>query len=417
MRERFSRVHACRVCGNANLVTVLELGEQMLTGVFPRRPNVDVTTGPLTLVKCHGGTDVCGLLQLGHDFNHEEMYGDNYGYRSGLNRHMVDHLRGKVARISSLKQLQRGDLVVDIGSNDGTTLNSYRQPGLMRVGIDPTAQKFRSFYEPGIIVAPEFFSAAALGRIVGQQQASVITSFAMFYDLPDPLAFMEEIGRVLADDGIWVFEQSYMPSMLETNSFDTVCHEHLEFYGLTQIDWMARRSGLEIVDVELNDVNGGSFSVVARRSSRHSVTSAEVEQILSEERAAQLDSLAPYRAFSTRAMTARDNLCGFVERARAERKTIGALGASTKGNVLLQYCGLGSGDILAAGDVNPDKFGCYTPGTWIPIVSQPDLLSMNPDYLLVLPWHFRDFFMKSDALRGFELVFPLPELAIVKREP
>ena len=406
----YTKIERCRICGNRELVPVLDLGEQMLTGVFPAERDADVTVGPLRLVKCVGGEETCGLLQLEHSYDLGEMYGDNYGYRSGLNASMVAHLGRKVERIAGLVSLDPGDLVVDIGSNDSTTLRAYTQPGLTLVGIDPTGTKFRKYYPDHVELIPDFFSSALLEERFPGRKAKVVTSFSMFYDLPAPMEFMRQVAGVLADDGIWVFEQSYMPLMLETNSYDTVCHEHLEFYALRQIKWMADRVGLRIVDVEFNDVNGGSFSVTVAKGD--GPLPAAVQKILDDEDSAGLSTLEPYRAFEERVRQTRAELLGFIDKARAEGKTVAALGASTKGNVLLQYCGLGEDRIQAVGEVNPEKYGCYTPGTWIPIVPERDLLGERPDYLIVLPWHFRRFFEQSPAFAGTRLVFPLPTLEV-----
>lgn len=410
------RIDRCRICGNPRLEPVLDLGEQALTGVFPRRRGAPVTRGPLRLVRCAGGEETCGLLQLEHTYDLSEMYGENYGYRSGLNPSMVEHLRGKVARILGQVSLGPGDLVVDIGSNDCTTLRAY-PAGPLRVGIDPTGAKFRSFYPPEVALVPDFFSAALLRDRFPGRRARVVTSFSMFYDLPDPMAFMGQVREVLADDGIWVFEQSYLPTMLERRSYDTVCHEHLEFYALRPIRWMADRVGLELLDVELNDVNGGSSSVTAARTGSGRPASPSVGELLERERRAGLDGPEPYRAFARATAGSRRELLDFLGDARARGKTVAALGASTKGNVLLQYCGLTEREIAAVGEVNPDKFGCFTPGGEIPIVPEAELLARNPDYLLVLPWHFRRFFESSPRYAGRNLVFPLPRLEVVSRPP
>lgn len=408
----YKKVEACRICGNIHLVRVLDLGEQMLTGVFPKSKDKNITVGPLCLVKCTGGSDVCGLLQLEHSYDLGEMYGENYGYRSGLNASMVKHLHSKVGKILERIDLRDGDLVVDIGSNDSTTLQAYPPSGPILIGMDPTGVKFRDYYPSHIQLIPDFFSSSLLKDRFPGKKAKVVTSFSMFYDLEDPTAFMKEVHEVLADDGIWVFEQSYMPTMLETNSYDTVCHEHLEFYALHQIKWMADRVGFKILDVELNDVNGGSFSITVSKSNGDESVPPSVQKILDSEREMGLDTLAPYEDFAERAVKSKQDLLKFIETAHAEGKKVAALGASTKGNVLLQYCGLTEKDIFCVGDVNPDKYGCYTPGTWIPIISEDKLLAMNPDYLIVLPWHFRKFFEGSKKFSGMHLVYPLPKLEI-----
>lgn len=414
VNDMYKKVEKCRICGNAHLERVLDLGEQMLTGVFPRDKGAKVTTGPLHLVKCLGGDEVCGLLQMGHSYDLGEMYGENYGYRSGLNASMVAHLNNKVKRILGLVTLQAGDLVIDIGSNDSTTLQAYPSSGLVLVGVDPTGVKFHSYYPQHIQLIPDFFSAALVQARFPGQKAKVVTSFSMFYDLEDPMGFMRQVYEVLADDGVWVFEQSYMPTMLDTNSYDTVCHEHLEFYALRQIKWMADRVGFKIVDVEFNDVNGGSFSVTVAKSQGDMAVAPAVQKILDDERAKGLDTLLPYQAFAERVVQTKRDLLKFVKAARAEGKSVSVLGASTKGNVLLQYCGLTTNDVAFVGEVNAEKFGCYTPGTWLPIIPEDELLTMRPDYLLVLPWHFKDFFVKNKKLSGTTLVFPLPTVEVVK---
>lgn len=410
--SRFRKIDRCRICGNSELTPILSLGKQALTGVFPKTRETPITIGPLTLVKCSGGADVCGLLQLAHSYDSNEMYGENYGYRSGLNPSMVRHLQRKVERILGMAELQQGDLVVDIGSNDGTTLNSFPKGKGTLVGFDPTGLKFREYYDRDVLLVPDFFSKDALKAQFGSKRAKIVTSFAMFYDLDNPLAFVEGIRDVLADDGIWVFEQSYMPAMLETNSFDTVCHEHLEYYGLKQIAWMADRAGLVIKDVEFNNVNGGSFSVtVGKRRRRDDNHSDQLPELLRRE--AQYDDLAPFREFAARTERARTELRDFVAKAWKGGKAVRGLGASTKGNVLLQYCEFTSDDIECIGEVNSEKFGRFTPGTHIPIVPEDTLFGPESSCVVVLPWHFREFFLASPRFAPLNLVFPLPRLESV----
>jgi SAM-dependent methyltransferase len=329
---------------------------------------------------------------------------------------MVLHLGAKVERILERVRLGEGDLVVDIGSNDGTTLAAYPSKGIRRIGVDPTAAKFAHHYPEGSEIIADFFSSAALAAHGVQGKVRVVTSFSMFYDLEAPLEFMREVHSVLADDGIWVFEQSYMPTMLDMNSYDTACHEHLEYYALRQVKWMADRAGFVVLDIEFNDINGGSFSVTVGKAGRGE-PSPQVAEVLADEARRGLDTLEPYIRFAARVAGLREQLRGFCARAAAEGKTIAALGASTKGNVLLQYCGLGPGSISAVAEVNPEKFGRLTPGTWIPILPEEEVLVREPDYLLVLPWHFRGFFMASPRFAGRTLVFPLPVLETVRRDP
>jgi NDP-4-keto-2,6-dideoxyhexose 3-C-methyltransferase len=345
------------------------------------------------------------------------MYGAGYGYRSGLNRAMVAHLHGKVRRILETVALGKGDLVIDIGSNDGTTLAAYPAGGADLVGIDPGGEAFRRHYPPHVRLIPEFFSAKAVRSAFGARRARVITSFAMFYDLEAPMEFMREVRDCLDDDGVWVFEQSYMPTMLAMNAYDTICHEHLEYYALGPILWMMERVGLRVLDVELNGVNGGSFSITAARAGApHHGRPEAIAALLAREAAAQLDTLEPYREFGVRVAAQRDVLLRFLRDARASGQKVFGYGASTKGNVLLQYCGVTPDDLPCIAEVNEEKFGAFTPGTLIPIVSEAEARARKPDYFLVLPWHFRDAIVERERdwlAAGGKLVFPLPHIDVV----
>lgn len=410
----YKQVMACRICGNHNLQCILDLGSQTLTGVFPKNKDpLAITSGPLRLVKCMG-ENVCGLVQLEHSYDLGEMYGLNYGYRSGLNQSMVAHLRNKVEHICKVVELKPDDLVIDIGSNDSTTLQCYSKEGLHLVGIDPTGVKFSSYYPGYIDLIPDFFSAKLVKQKFPDKKAKIVTSFSMFYDLEDPIDFMRQVFEVLDDDGIWVFEQSYLPTMLATNSFDTVCHEHLEFYALKQIKWMADRVGFNIVDVEFNDINGGSFSVTVAKQKGNAQVSPKVQAILDQEVSLGLDTLKPFKDFAERANKARKELLQLIESIHERGQTIYAIGASTKGNVLLQYYGISDKQIPMVGEVNTEKYGSYTPGSWIPIGKEEDVLLKNPDYLLILPWHFRKFFIENPKFKGTKLIFPLPEVQVVE---
>jgi C-methyltransferase C-terminal domain/Putative zinc binding domain/Methyltransferase domain len=404
---------ACRICGSKALTQVLDLGTQALTGVFPSDAATDVPSGPVTLVLC----DECALLQLGQTYNASEMYGANYGYRSGLNQSMVRHLEAKVAALVKRVGLEAGDVVLDIGSNDSTLLRAYPDRDLRLAGIDPSAGKFRRFYPGNVALATEFFSADSFRRLFGDAKAKIVTSIAMLYDLPTPQRFFDDVASILADDGIWHTEQSYMPTMMSANAYDTVCQEHLEYYGLAQIERMATSAGLRIVDVDLNDINGGSFAVtMAKQQSSRARSSTLVEELLSKERAAALGTVKPYQDFAARVAAHRRELIDFVRQIRQSGKTLIGYGASTKGNVLLQYCGFTAVDIPCIAEVNPDKFGCFTPGTRIPIVSEDEARRMKPDYMMVLPWHFRENTIKREQeflKRGGKLLFPLPQIEVV----
>jgi hypothetical protein len=409
------KIDRCRICASPHLTPILSLGEQYLTGVFPRGRADKLSCGPLELVRC-SGTDGCGLVQLRHSYDHREMYGENYGYRSSLNASMVQHLATKVKALRKRVSLERSDLVIDIGSNDGTLLSNYPIGTATLVGIDPTAHKFRQFYRPDIDVIADFFSAAAVRERFCGRRAKLITSIAMFYDLEAPLEFARQIADTLADDGIWHFEQSYLPAMLEANAYDTICHEHLEYYALRQIKWISDRADLKIVDVTFNAVNGGSFAVSVSPRQAPYPEFEDVDALLRREDAAGVGAPATYAAFASRVLEHRVQLLDTIRKLRASGKTIFGYGASTKGNVILQFCRLSAAEIPCIAEVNPDKFGCVTPGTWIPIVSEAEAKAANPDYLLVLPWHFRDNLIarEQEFLQGGgKMIFPLPVIDIV----
>jgi len=413
-------ITACRICGNEDFQEIVDLGSQALTGVFPRSADEHVPSGPLELIKCREASGGCGLVQLRHSYEPTEMYGENYGYRSGLNRSMVRHLHHRVAEVRRRVSLEAGDVVLDIGSNDSTTLRTYGDNGYRLVGIDPSAGKFRQYYPEWVECVPDFFSADTFRAHLGKGRAKIVTSIAMFYDLEDPTDFMRQVRDVLADDGVWVFEQSYLPLMVERDAYDTICHEHVSYYALRQIDWMARQAGLKILDVELNDINGGSFCVtVAHEGSRHASNDWLVEAIAEREERLGYGGNETFDRFRDRIFSHRDELTALVSSLNASGKRVYGYGASTKGNVLLQFCGFTEQDIPAIAEVNEDKFGCVTPGTRIPIASEAEVKASGPDYLVVLPWHFRENIVSREQAyldEGGTLLFPLPAVEMVARE-
>ena len=244
----------------------------------------------------------------------------------------------------------------------------------------------------------------------------MITSFAMFYDLENPVKFAKEIYKSLDDEGIWCFEQSYLPSMLKANSFDTICHEHLEFYYLKQIMWIAEKAKLKIIDVTLNDVNGGSFSVIAvKKSSKLKINKNSINKLLKMEKRLKLENFSIYKKFKNNVEISKKKLLNFLEKQKEKgKKKVYGLGASTKGNVLLQYFDIKSDLLNYIGEVNKDKLNCYTPGTYIPMISESDAIKLSPDYFLILPWHFKNFFLNSKKFSGKKLIFPLPYFKVVK---
>lgn len=408
----YTEINKCRISGSTNLINVLSLGEQYLTGVFPKTKTSEITKGPLDLVWCPDS----GLLQMKQSYSLDEMYGDNYGYRSGLNSSMVRHLTNKIHMLERMVKIDKQDLVIDIGSNDATSLKAYKSQ-CHKVGIDPTGKKFLEHYTEDIQLIPDFFSAVIFQKQFPHQKAKIITSIAMFYDLENPVSFVKDIESVIAENGIWHFEQSYMPSMLRTNSYDTICHEHLEFYSFKVVKHLLELCNMRVIDVQMNGINGGSFAVTAcKKDSILKSNTPIIDWMLRQEDDMGLDTPKPYRDFEERVFKHRKSLLELIEALVSDGKLIIGYGASTKGNVLLQFCGLTSKHIPYIAEVNEEKFGSFTPGTHIPIISEKEAKMMKPDYFFVLPWHFKDSILQREKEyieMGGKFIFPLPEIEIV----
>ncbi|UED87203.1 class I SAM-dependent methyltransferase [Streptomyces profundus] len=408
-------ISACRVCGNRSLIPVIDLGDQALTSIFPRSRAEVVPTGPLDLVRC--SPDGCGLVQLRHTADLTMIHGDHYEYRSGIRPYMINHLRSKVEAVLRVVDLESTDLVLDIGSNDSTLLQAYPSDGPTLVGVDPTGEKLREFYPPHIELIPDFFTREKFQERYGDRKAKIVTSIAMFYNLPDPMGFMRDVHAILADDGVWMIEVSNLTSMIDATAYDVMCHEHLELYALRQIEWMADRVGFTVVRAEITEVYNGSLCVILAKSpTRYRVDEAGIEELRRIEAAGGLDTMAPFEAFATRVRDHRDQLREFLDSSRkAGRLTVG-YGASIKGNVILQYCGLTEEDLPCIGEVSPGKAGGFSPGSGIPVVTEEEAKALGPDQLLVLPWIYRAGFVERETefmAGGGKLVFALPTLDIV----
>jgi SAM-dependent methyltransferase len=411
----------CRVCGSSALTKVIDLGEQYLQGSFvkPGKEMPPMRKIPLSLLRCDSVRDerACGLLQMEHTVPPEILY-SAYWYRSGTNNTMRQHLRG-IAEDAAAIFNKSVACVLDIGCNDGTLLKFYPND-FQKYGVDPSdvAQEIKD----DITVVQDIFPSDELNSRLQGKQLDIITSIAMFYDLEDPIAFTKEIKKVLSPDGIWIFEMSYMPTMLRMTSYDTICHEHLEYYSLAVIEYILRQAGMKIFNVALNAINGGSVRCYATHADNFIYKKDEfvhnIKILHQEEFDLELDTNKPYKNFQDRVNVHKEELISLMKGLKKEGKRIHIYGASTKGNTILQWCGIDNRIVDVAAERNPDKYGARTLGTDIPIVSEAESRAMNPDYYLVLPWHFKEEFIERERetlSRGIGLIFPLPTIEIVKK--
>jgi len=407
----FDKIIVCRSCKKNKLTDLFSLGNLYFTGIFPKNKTSYLPKGKLKLILCK----FCGLVQLDRNFNSEILYGNNYGYRSGLNDSMVAHLNNKSKTLKKKIKLKAGDTIIDIGSNDGTFLNFFKKKYNL-IGVDPTINKFKKYYRPDIKRIPDFFSKNNLKKKLKNQKAKIITSFAMFYDLKDPIKFAQEVYDCLSDDGIWHFEQSYLPKMLETMSFDTICHEHLEYYSIKSIFYILKKVNLKIVEIEENSINGGSIAITAAK--KHSFLlekKNKVKSYIDYENKKKVYQVKTYKKFYKKILLFKIKLNEILKKILIKKKKIIGFGASTKGNVLLQFCSINNKKIKFILEINKDKFHKYTPGTNIKIISQKYLKNNPVDYFFVLPWHFKKNILKKKNLFGkkTKFIFPLPKLEIV----
>lgn len=405
----------CRICGNRDLIPILSLGTHYVSN-FVDFVDHSCSRAPLELVLCNRETAGCGLLQLKHTVDRDLLY-RRYWYYSNVNMQMRNHLAGIAHTVEASVHLKEGNIVVDIGCNTGELLASYKTAGIKTVGFEPARNLVSYAEKTAWKIVNDYFTYDAFNSNA-PGKARVITSIAMFYDLDEPNTFVADIKNALEPDGIWINEMSYLPSILKRNGFDSVVHEHLEFYSLTVFRELLAKHGLEVFKVEFNDINGGSFRtyVCHRELQRSPSGTPYVDEVVKAE--AQLSLIRPYTIFAAEVRRIKHQLHGFLQKQHRAGRIVMGYGASTKGNTLLQYCGLDSGLVKAIADRNPDKWGRLTVGSWIPICSEEEMRRAKPDYLLVLPWAFIDGFIQreKDYLeQGGKLIVPLPKFNIIDK--
>ncbi|MEI7719313.1 MAG: methyltransferase domain-containing protein [archaeon] len=416
--EEARKIDRCRACDSHYMSPIISLGDLYVTNfvdtVGQQGPKV-----PLNLVLCDQEKGGCGLMQLEHTTPAGAMWGDQYWYKSGLNPLIRQDLQSIVEGVGARVSLNEGDLVVDIGCNDGTLLSNYSSR-VHRAGFDPSKNVAAEAKAKGFDVVNDFFNGTAYASKFGDLKAKVITAISMFYDLDDPNAFLKDVKNNLNKEGLFVVQQNYVATMLSNNAVDNICHEHLEYYSLRSMEALLARHDLEVFDVEQNGINGGSIRTYIRSKGSNVGTGADAIRRVADLRTAEklqgLEKKETYERFAEDVQVQRGRLLEFITEEKAMGKRFGACGASTRGNTTLQYFGLTPNEIEAIADSNPDKWGKKTVGSMIPIVSPEEMKKMNPDYQLVLIWHLFKGLTDTERTfkeRGGKFVLPLPKFAVI----
>jgi GDP-mannose 4,6-dehydratase len=414
MIEIQSVCKVCRICKNPDLTDIINIGNQVITSRFPLYGDFSTPTTPIVLSLCKE----CSLVQLKYSTNASEMYEYEYGYRSGISNTMREHLKTYQEEIISKISLEEGDTIVDIGSNDSTMLQYYDRK-FKRIGVDPTGKQFKQYYGE-VELIPNYFTENNFRSVYSDLRPKIVSSISMFYDLPDPVQFAKDIHSILDDNGIWTCEQSYIITMLRRNSIDTICHEHLEYYSLTAIKRIADMANFKIIDVKFNECNGGSFRIYFAKQNCKLYEEATnvITKIIEDEDNYKIRDPSLYFKFLNNCDVEVLKLNKFIDTVNKCGQKIYIYGASTKGNCLLQYGKIDECKIKYAVERNLNKVGKMT-STGIGIISEETMRSNPPEYLLVLPWHFRDEIIKREdefLEKGGQLIFPFPHFEIYSKK-
>ena len=400
----------CRNCKRKNLIDLFSLGNLSFTGKFPKSKNTNIKKKQLGLVICAN----CSLVQLNKNFNLKYLYGPDYGYRTGINQTMTKHMRDIKEKLTKKTKLRSGDSVLDIASNDATLLNFYNK-NIVKVGIDPLVNKYLKYYKKINYKISDFFSA---GKIIKKtkNKFKIITALAVFYDAKDPNEFLNDVNKLLQRDGIFLLEQADLLSMIKFNTFDTICHEHLYYYSTKVIIDMVSKNNLRVFDIKKNKINGGSTQYfISRKDSKFKINYRSIKPVLREEKKYELDNKKTFIDFFKKINYIKLKTQKHLNSIVSKNKKIHGYGASTKGNVLLQYFNINKKYIKFIADRNPKKYNHYTPGTKIKIISEKKSRMLLPDYYFVLPWHFKKEILKREKKminKGCKFIFPLPEYKI-----
>ncbi len=402
----------CRSCQSSDLTDILSLGDLYLSDFINQKEEYKADKYPLDLIICKA----CNLVQLKHTTPSNVLYTDHYGYLSGINNTMRKELKGITETAEALTMPKAGDMVIDIGANDKTLLNSYKTEGLEKVGFDPIAKFGGYYYESKDIFINDYFNYEKFSQVFGDKKAKIITAISMFYDLEDPNKFVADVKKCLDKDGIFIIQQNYLLNMIKNNAYDNIVHEHLEYYSLLALEPLLERHGLKVVSAIETPINGGSFRVHVTHAERVQNTSNTVRKMREKERKAHLDSLQTYKEFAFRIKKTSEKLLEFVKEETAKGKIIYVYGASTRGGTMLQYSGLRYPLIKKAVERNKEKWGKKIASVDIPIISEEQMREEKPDYLLVLPWFFYfEMRERENAYiqSGGAFIIPLPEVKVI----
>ena len=404
------RIKNCRICKSKKLEKLFSLGNMCFTGKFPNERQI-IKKQPILLLKCKN----CELVQLGHNFDLNYLYGPDYGYRTGINKTMLDHVKKVVKHLSKKTKLKKKELVLDIASNDGSLLKNYNK-NVITFGIDPILNKYLDEYSNINFKVSSFFSANKIKNFV-KKKFKIITALSVFYDASDPNKFLKDIKKILLKDGVFLLEFADLASIVQYKMFDTICHEHLEYYSSKVIINLCKKNGLRVFDIKKNNINGASKQYyVCHTNSHYKENISIIKKELDLEKKLQLTDKSIYKKFIKEINQSKNKLNKLLNKINRVGKKVHCYGASTKGNVLLQYYNINNKTINFAAERNKKKYNLYTPGTKIKIISEILSRFHKPDYYLVLPWHFKkEILMREKSIRkkGTKFIFPLPKLEII----
>ena len=412
MKKNFKKISKCRVCNSSNIKKVIDLGNQAYTGKFPKQFRENIPITPLCVSFCVN----CKFVQLSHDFNNNYMYNLDYGYESGINKTMTKHLTGIVKKIYKIKKLSKKSVVLDIASNDGTLLNAYKK-NVTKIGIDPILNRFKKKYSTIDYSISDFFSYKNYKK-TNQKKADVITAFSVFYDLNDPNKFLKDIKKCLDEKGIFIIEQSDLSSMIRLNSFDTICQEHCGYYSSNVIFYLMKRNNLKVFNHEYNEANGGSsrYYITHDDNNEIRINKKNLDNAKKIDRKSKIEQLSTFVNFNNKIKKIKKDTINRIKKILKQGKIIHGYGASTKGNVILQYYEINNKLIKHISDRNPFKWSRYSPGTKIKIISEEESRKIKPDYYMVLPWHFKKEILQREIKirkEGTKFIFPLPRYTVV----